>query len=627
LYGRDCRGTDVTASGTRISAVAAARPPASPQRVALTAVICTATLLAVGLRLYDLSRPGFLLGINEYDDGTDFGSAIRLVHGALPYRDFVMVQPPGITLLLYPVALATRTMGTDSGMAVARVITSLASAAAVPVAGLLTRHRGLFATLVICGVLAIFPDSILAARTVLLEPWLVLFCLLGAVVLFDGDQVASSSRRLFLGGVLFGFAGAVKVWAILPVMVILVLSARRPRQASVYAAGVTLGFCVPVLPFALTAPTVFYRGVIVAQLVRTDIARIPEGYRLHQMLGLPHFPQLATPALVIIGIVLVLVLAAVTVLGSRLAHSPPPALDRFATGSCALVVVAFLWPVDFYYHYPAFLAPFLALTMALPAARLLAAVPAGETRTRPGSLRHSALTTAAATLVVLTVYQVIHESGEDTSVPTREIAAARRLIPPGACVATDQASFTIAIDRFVSTVPGCSLMIDGLGTDYALADGRNPQIDAGRSPAVEAAWMSAFRAAGYVWLTTLSYRRIPWTPQLKAYFNSHFVPLTDGADQLYIRAVSGATFQRCQCQRQLQRSTSNTAIRLRQPPAGRRPARYSKPPSCSGSPRSGPTGGRTLPLSWLPGPKEPSGSQPAPRNRSSPICVPTRMWC
>src|SRR5258708_31861320 len=126
---------------------------------------------------------------------------------------------------MLPVAVGTKAMGIDIGMAVARVISALASAAAVPVACLLTRHRGLFATLVTGGVLAIFPDSILAARTVLLEPWLVLFCLLGALVLFDGDQVPSSTRPLLLGGVLLGFAGAGKVWALPPVVVILVLTA------------------------------------------------------------------------------------------------------------------------------------------------------------------------------------------------------------------------------------------------------------------------------------------------------------------------------------------------------------------------------------------------------------------
>ena len=498
-----------------------------------------ASLIAVGLRLYDLSRPGFLLGINEYDDGTDFGSAIRLVHGALPYRDFIMVHPPGITLLMFPVALATRDMGTDTGMAVARVVTALASAAAVPLAGLLTLRRGLFAVLATCGVLAIFPDSILASRTVLLEPWLVLFCLLGALALFDGDQVTSSTRRLFVGGVLFGFAGAVKVWAIVPVVVILVLTGRRPRQAAVYAAGVALGFCVPVLPFALSAPATFYRSVIVAQLFRNDIVRTSQGYRLQQMLGLGHFAQLTTPALVIISIAVVLLISAMAVLGSRLAHSPPPALDWFATGTCVLLAAAFLWPADFYYHYAAFLAPFLALVLALPASRLVAALPAGGIRARVRWVRPATVTTAGAIIVVLTVFQVIVESHDYTSVPPTEIAAAQRLIPPGSCVVTDQASYTIAIDRFVSTVPECSLMIDGVGTDYALSHGRNPQTGAGDSPAVEAAWMSAFRAAKYAWLTIEAYRRIPWTPRLAAYFGSHFVPLTEGPDALYIRSVPG----------------------------------------------------------------------------------------
>jgi alpha-1,2-mannosyltransferase len=119
------RSGRLNAPGARPSAAAGARPLGSPRPSTLIAVITTATLLAVGLRLYDLSRPDFLLGINEYDEGTDFGSAIRLVHGALPYRDFIMVHPPGITLLMFPVALATRVMGTDAGMAVARVVTAL----------------------------------------------------------------------------------------------------------------------------------------------------------------------------------------------------------------------------------------------------------------------------------------------------------------------------------------------------------------------------------------------------------------------------------------------------------------------------------------------------------------------
>jgi hypothetical protein len=392
------------------------------------------------------------------------------------------------------------------------------------------------AVLVSCGVLAVYPDSIMAARTVLLEPWLVLFCLFGALAVFDGDRVASG-RRLFLGGVLFGLAGAVKVWAILPVAVILVLTARRPRQAVIYAGGVALGFCAAVLPFALTAPTTFFRSVIIAQLVRNNLVRIPQGYRLQQMLGLVHVSQLATPALVIIGIVVVVAIAAISVFGSRLAHSAPPALDWFATGTCALVVAAFLWPADFFYHYPGFLAPFLALALALPLSRLLAALPTGGTRRWPALARRWATVGAGVVLGVLTVFQVVAETHEASGVPASEIAAVQRLIPPGACVATDQVSDTIAINRFVSAAPGCSLMIDGLGTDYALSNGRNGQTGAGSSPAVAAAWLAEFRAAGYAWLTTEQTRRIPWTPALTAYFRSNFVPLTGGPGGLYIRSA------------------------------------------------------------------------------------------
>jgi hypothetical protein len=526
----------VTATGGAAigAAGASARPRRGLRPSAVTAVIITATLLAVALRIYDLTRPGYLFGISEYDDGTDFGSAIRLVHGGVPYRDFIMVQPPGITLTMYPVALITKGMGTITGMAVARVVTALASAAAVPVAGLLTRHRGFVAVLVSCGVLAIYPGSIMAARTVLLEPWLVLFCLLGALAVFDGDRV-TSGRRLLLGGVLFGFAGAVKVWAILPVAVILLLTARRPRQAAVYAGGVALGFCVAVLPFALTAPSTFYRSVIIAQLVRNDLVRIPQGYRLQQMLGLAHLSQLATPILVIIGIVIVAGIVAVSVLASRLTHSAPPALDWFATGTCVLVIAAFLWPADFYYHYVGFLAPFLALALALPLSRLLAALPTGGTRRWPARVRRWATVAACAALVALTVLQVAAEDHEASGVPASEIAAVQRTIPPGACVATDQASYTIAINRFVSTAPDCSLMIDGVGTDYALSNGRNGQTGAGRSPAVVAAWLAEFRAAKYAWLTTQETRRIPWTPAVTAYFHRNFVALAGGPPGLYIR--------------------------------------------------------------------------------------------
>jgi glycosyl transferase family 87 len=614
--------TPVTTSsaGSRTAVTAPPPPGGRGTSRGVTWVIVVASLVALGLRLYELFRPGYLSGVSEYDDGTDFGSAVRLIHGGIPYRDFVMVQPPGITLLMSPVALATQSAGTAVGMTVARIVTAVAGAAAVPLGGLLVRHRGLTAVLVTCGTLAIFPDSLLAARTVLLEPWLVLFCVLGALAVFDRDQFAGS-RRLFLGGLAFGFAGAVKVWAIVPVLVILAMLIRRRREALRYAAGVVAGFAVPVLPFALSAPATFYRSVVIAQLVRSDL-RVPEGYRLQQLIGLAHTQQLGTPILIVIGAAVVVAIAVAEVLASRLAGAPPP-LEVFALGSFALVVAAFLWPADFYYHYAAFFTPFVALAIALPVSRLLDALPAGKGRpaagaaASPGSPRvphdagqagpaadlpppatppepslvepslvepdlvgtslvepdlvgtspagggraetaapgaprragllrrhatlvqRTALAVAAVALLVLTGLQTAAEAQEASQVPADEITQAARLIPPGACVGTDQVSYTIAINRFVASKPGCSLMVDGVGTDYAYS-GHNGLAKEAATPTVEAAWMDEFRTAQYLWLTSQVDKRIPWTPALLVYLHEHFKPLTDGPDFVYVRTNNPA---------------------------------------------------------------------------------------
>ena len=75
-------------------------------------IITGFTVIGLGLRLFLLSRPGYLLGVTQYDDGPYFGSALRLVHGALPYRDFIIVQPPGITLVMTPAALLAQVTST-----------------------------------------------------------------------------------------------------------------------------------------------------------------------------------------------------------------------------------------------------------------------------------------------------------------------------------------------------------------------------------------------------------------------------------------------------------------------------------------------------------------------------------
>ena len=215
-----------------------------------------------------------------------FGGAVRLIHGAVPYRDFITVQPPGVMLLMTPVAVLAGPLGTAKALAIGRVLTAFAGAGGVTLTGLLIRRHGVLAITAACGFLAVYPDGVYAAHTVLIEPWLVLFCLARALAVMDGDHLTSSWRRLAVGGAAFGFAGVCKAWAVIPVLVLLVLLLLPPgvRQAPwrvlVFLGGTVAGFALPVLPFAILAPHAFYNSVIVAQWSRTNNVRIPLSFRL-----------------------------------------------------------------------------------------------------------------------------------------------------------------------------------------------------------------------------------------------------------------------------------------------------------------------------------------------------------
>jgi hypothetical protein len=512
-------------------------------------VIIITTLVAFALRLYyQYARPGFLLGVTEYDDGPYFGSAVRLVHGSMPYRQFVLVQPPGIALLMSPAALLSYWTGTAWGLAIGRILTLLAGTAGVALAGLLVRHRGLLAVLVTCGITAVYSDAVAAAHTVLVEPWLVLFCLAGAVAVFDRDRITASTKRLAWGGVLFGFAGAVEAWAIVPVIVLAALCLPQLKRAAIYAGGVAAGFLVPVLPFAVAGPRQFYHSLITAQVgYRAHAGRVSFVSRLRDMIGFPYAAGWSRTTLLLAVFALVIFVIVAQAAAVAVTHRPPPTLDWFAMASTVLIVAMFLWPPQFHYHFAQFLTPFLALSIALPVSRLLYGAQPGDgvavswPRTSgPQAARRLGMAITSVTAVALAVVTIAQFRFE-TAVPQviGPIAAAvDRLIPPGACVLTDQVSVTLAANRFESTDPRCPQMVDSLGTTLALSHGLKPSTGAAKVPAVNAAWNQAFANAQYVILTGPA-RRVPWTPQLKGYLASHFTQIYQAPHRLTVYVRKG----------------------------------------------------------------------------------------
>ena len=64
-------------------------------------LVATAAFL---LRLLPVLHGGGLYGRGNYDDGVYYAAAAGLVHGLLPYRDVLLLHPPGIVLALAPFA-------------------------------------------------------------------------------------------------------------------------------------------------------------------------------------------------------------------------------------------------------------------------------------------------------------------------------------------------------------------------------------------------------------------------------------------------------------------------------------------------------------------------------------------
>jgi alpha-1,2-mannosyltransferase len=504
--------------------------------------VILATLLAFALRLFILTRPGLLTGVTEYDDGVYLGAAIRLTQGALPYRDYAFVQPPGILLLMVPVALIGRIFSTAAAMGVARVLTVCASTACVPLAGNLMRYRGIAATAVTCGFLAVYPDDVFTARTLLLEPWMNLCCLIAVNAAFSRGRLAGPSR-LAWAGVALGFATAVKFWAAVPAAVLLVLClivrGREPGRAGACLTGLAIGFVVPVAPFALAAPVAFIRSTVLDQASRVG-SYVPISLRLAHVTGLIEVFNtsgklaLATStsslalgapsptAGAVVGwlpVGAIGLLAAVIWAGYFWDWRRPSQLEWFALAVAVLAATAILSYSAFFYHYPSFVAPWLALALGGAAGCL----------PDRASIRRVVVTVAA--VVTLAVAAVQARALAPLSVP--DGAQVGRLIPPGACVVTDQVSDLISADRF-DTPHGCPEIIDSLATTLVISHGVSIQGGAGKMPAVVGAWRSILGRARYVLLAPGSARRIPPS----AWFRENFAPVGryyPGIGQLFER--------------------------------------------------------------------------------------------
>jgi len=502
-------------------------------------------LVSLLLGLFQLLRARDGHDILEYDDGVWFGASLRLIEGALPYRDFVLDQPPGVPLLLAPVAFLSKAVGSAGAFAIARYVTITVEAVNVALVGWLLRHRSAPCVVVACTVVAVYPTAVITSRTVMLEPYCDLFCLLGLVAAFDEGLLSSQRRRALLAGIAFGAAGACKGFALFPFAVLVgqmwFASRGEPRGTGLRRSGLCVGaaattFAVICSPFLIAAPRAFFDQVVVAQLTRGIPAMTDRWARAAQLLGVPPAPQEAglrfdgfERALVVAVAALVVAAMAATWWSGREAKPQQPQPWTGATAPvdrtegrgrrslarygvvCTLVTAAGLsWPAAFYYHYAAFLAPFGAIPLGV----------ALEVAARAKGARVVGTATASVLLVVGTAHavrtvQTVDQPGHP------QVALVERVVPKDGCTATDNPSLLILANRFVAP-GGCTDLVDAYGSTLAWGDGHPRARGPHRSAAVHK-WIQVLDHTDYLVLTGgLKPGRIPWDTMLLTYLHSNF---------------------------------------------------------------------------------------------------------
>jgi hypothetical protein len=294
---------------------------------------------------------------------------------------------------------------------------------------------------------------------------------------------------------------------------------------------------VPVIAFAAAAPGTFVHSAILDQATRMG-AFTPMRVRMAYLTGM--IPLIgghggvtaaggsqsalalgSNGTMVIKGMSSVpLALAALGCLILAVAYFRRPRsrspLEWFGLGTAVIAVGAVSLYSAFFYHYPAFPAPWLAIALGAAAGALAGAV------SRAGAARVATRAVMACAAVALLAGAVLEGSQLATQKAPPTPYAADRLIPPGACVVSDQVAYTLAADRFTASQPGCPDILDSMASTLTLSGGVSVPAGAGNDPKVIRSWEGVFSRAQYVWLSQGFRARIPWTAELQQWFDAHF---------------------------------------------------------------------------------------------------------
>ena len=411
-----------------------------------------------------------LLARGNYDDGVYFRAALALVHGRLPYSDFLFLHPPGILVALAPFALLSRLTSDPVGFAASRVAWMLLGALnALLMARLLHRKSR---TAALAGGLgyALFWPAVYSEHIALLEALSSTALIAALLLVWHPGSPRLRPAYALIAGACLGAGAAVKIWGVVPALIIAAWLWHRYswREAWQLTAGTALGAGAVCAPFFCVAPVRMWQMVVSYQVGRPAGGR-PLPYRLNNILGLNLYGQQQRLSLVLLGLLILLgIVAAVSW------------LDRehrlFAYLLVGMVGVLLATP-SWFPHYSAFTAvPIVAVTATTvhQIGRWVQATSAAA----GGWVSGAVLVTVAACAVPIAT------TGLGQDFPSRTFAAALAHAP--GCVTSDEPSALILMNVASRNLDRrCPLLIDlaGLHLQY--------QVESGGSASGERAFQEA----------------------------------------------------------------------------------------------------------------------------------------
>jgi hypothetical protein len=433
--------------------------------------------LALATRIVYGVRHGGPVFAHGYDSGVYYAAADALVHGRVPYRDFLFIESPGITVVVAPFAFLGSITHDWIGYGTANVFFTAIGAASSGMVAVVLRRFGLPAA-ILGGVFYAVTDSAVASEQFIkLEPVATLLILIALALL--GDVYSPTrTRRTLVAGLLLGFACGFKIWYIVPAVVVLASLPGARRRLRLLIGGVC-GATAIMLPFFVAAPGAMFREVVLDQLGRGR-AGISLIGRLHDMLGEPAVPHTVTR---LVGLTVgeitggLAVLAAIGVILAVQKRSARLYVWLLLSGVFVLLAAPSFFP-----YYTSLTTAPLALVLGVAFARLASLL---STRRNRLALTASAL----AGLAMLNLPGQWHASGD-----THPSLGMRRAVEavPG-CVVSDDPEIlatTGVLSRDLEA--GCVVWPDVTGWTY---DADNGMHDGIYTPRVEnRAWQQRITA-------------------------------------------------------------------------------------------------------------------------------------